>query len=128
MTLQEVVARFNTIPFLFAGSVVYKDGKQGKMDFPVLSASVPAGGEAWKQCWKNHRESYRLSFSLGRLPFRKTILGRKVVSVVLPDTGKEIIKSSDTRSVPERETAEDGIKRVFPEHAAPDGDGSHFQP
>ena len=29
----------------------------------------------------------------------------------MPDAGKEIIKSPDTGSIPERETAEDGIKR-----------------
>ena len=45
----------------------------------------------------------------------------------MPDAGKEIIKSPDTGSIPERETAEDGIKRGFPEHAAPDSDGSYFQ-
>ena len=66
-------------------------------------------------------------FPFGRLPFRETILGRKVVPVILPDAGKEIIKSPDTRSIPERESAEDGIKRSFPEHAAPDRDGSHFE-
>ena len=66
-------------------------------------------------------------FPFGRLPFRETILGRKVVPVILPDAGKEIIKSPDTRSIPEGETAEDGIKWGFPEHAAPDGDGSYFE-
>ena len=45
----------------------------------------------------------------------------------MPDAGKEIIKSPDTGSIPERETAEDGIKRGFPEHAGPDRDGSYFQ-
>ena len=45
----------------------------------------------------------------------------------MPDAGKEIIKSSDTGSISERESAKDGIKRSFPEHAAPDGDGSYFQ-
>ena len=47
--------------------------------------------------------------------------------VSLPDAGKEIIKSPDAGSIPERETAEDGIKRSFPEHAAPDRDGSYLQ-
>ena len=46
---------------------------------------------------------------------------------MLPDAGKEIIKSTDTRGIPERETAEDGIKRSFLKHAAPDSDGSNFQ-
>ena len=46
----------------------------------------------------------------------------------MPDAGKEIIKSPDTGSIPERESAEDGIKRSFPEHtAALDRDGSYFQ-
>src|SRR5699024_9086583 len=63
-------------------------------------------------------------FPFGRLPFRETILGRKVVPVILPDAGKEIIKSPDTRSIPERKSTEDCIKGSFPEHAAPDADGS----
>ena len=46
---------------------------------------------------------------------------------MLPDAGKEIIKSTDARGIPERETAEDGIKRSFLKHAAPDSDGSNFQ-
>ena len=66
-------------------------------------------------------------FSFGRLHFRKTIFRGKIVPVVLPDAGKEIIKSPDAGSIPERETAEDGIKRSFPEHAAPDRDGGYFQ-
>ena len=45
----------------------------------------------------------------------------------MPDAGKEIIKSSDTGSISERESAKDGIKRRFPEHAAPDRDGSYLQ-
>ena len=45
----------------------------------------------------------------------------------MPDAGKEIIKSSDTGSISERESAKDGIKRSFPEHAAPDRDGSYLQ-
>ena len=66
-------------------------------------------------------------FPYGRFYFRETVFGRKVVAVALPDAGKEIIKGTDTGSVPERETAEDGIKGSFPEHAAPEGDGSHFE-
>ncbi len=50
-----------------------------------------------------------------------------MIGVILPDAGKEIIKSPDAGSIPESETAEDGIKRSFPEHAAPDGDGSYLQ-
>ena len=46
---------------------------------------------------------------------------------MLPDAGKEIIKSPDTRGIPEREPAEDGIKGSFLKHAAPDSDGSNFQ-
>ena len=46
---------------------------------------------------------------------------------MLPDAGKEIIKSPDTRGIAKREPAEDGIKGSFPEHAAPDSDGSNFQ-
>ena len=46
---------------------------------------------------------------------------------MLPDAGKEIIKSPDTRGIAKRETAEDGIKGSFLKHAAPDSDGSNFQ-
>lgn len=66
-------------------------------------------------------------FPLGRFHFRKTVFWGKVVPVTLPDAGKEIIKSPDAGSIPERETAEDGIKWSFPEHAAPDRDGGYFQ-
>lgn len=66
-------------------------------------------------------------FPLGRFHFRETVFRGKVVGIILPDTGKEIIKSPDARGIPEREAAEDGIKGSFPEHAAPDSDGSHFQ-
>ena len=50
-----------------------------------------------------------------------------MIGVILPDAGKEIIKSPDTGSIPERESAEDGIKGSFPEHTAPDRDGSYLQ-
>ncbi|WP_242955860.1 hypothetical protein [Lachnoclostridium sp. An181] len=66
-------------------------------------------------------------FPLRWFHFRETVFGGMVVGVSLPDAGKEIIKSSDTGSIPERETTEDSIKRSFPEHAAPDCDRSHFQ-
>ena len=46
---------------------------------------------------------------------------------MLPDAGKEIIKSPDIWGILERENAEDGIKRSFLKHAAPDSDGSNFQ-
>ena len=66
-------------------------------------------------------------FPFGWFHFRETVFRGKAAPVILPDAGKEIIKSPDTGSIPEGETAEDGIKRSFPEHAAPDGDGSYFQ-
>ena len=66
-------------------------------------------------------------FPLWRLHFRETVFRGKIVRVILPDAGKEIIKSPDTGSIPERESAEDGIKRSFPEHTAPECDGSYFQ-
>lgn len=66
-------------------------------------------------------------FPLRWFHFRETVFRGKVVGIVLPDAGKEIIKSPDTGSIPERETAEDGIKRSFPEHTAPERDGSHLQ-
>ena len=52
-------------------------------------------------------------FSLGWFYFRETVFRGKVVPVFLPDAGKEIIKSPNAGSIPERETAEDGIKRSF---------------
>lgn len=66
-------------------------------------------------------------FPFGWFHFRETVFRGKVVPVILPDAGKEIIKSANTGSIPERETAEDGIKGSFPEHAAPGRDGSYFQ-
>ena len=67
-------------------------------------------------------------FPFGWFHFREAVFRGKAASVILPDAGKEIIKSPDTGSIPERETAEDGIKRSFPEHAAPDRDGGYLQP
>ena len=61
------------------------------------------------------------------LYLREPVFRGKVVGVMLPDAGKEIIKSTDTRGITERETAENSIKGSFLEHAAPDSDGSHFQ-
>ena len=66
-------------------------------------------------------------FTFRRFYFRKTFFGRKAAVVSQPDTGKEIIKSPDTRGIAEREAAKYGIKRSFPEHAAPDGNGIDFQ-
>ena len=67
-----------------------------------------------------------LLFPLRRFHFRETVLGGEIVLVILPDAGKEIIKSPDTRSIPERKSTEDCIKGSFPEQAAPDRDGSYF--
>ena len=66
-------------------------------------------------------------FPLRRFYFRETVFRGKVVGIILPDMGKEIIKSANAGSIPERESAENGIKRSFPEHVAPDSDGSYFQ-
>lgn len=68
-----------------------------------------------------------LLFPLGWFHFRETVFRGKVGPVILPDPGKEIIKSPDTGSIPERETAEDGIKRSFPKHTAPECDGSDLK-
>ena len=46
---------------------------------------------------------------------------------MLPDAGKEIIKSPNAWGIAKREPAEDGIKGRFLKHAAPDSDGSNFQ-
>lgn len=66
-------------------------------------------------------------FPFGRFHFRETVFRGKIVGGVLPDAGKEIIKSPDAGSIAELETAEDGVKGSFTKHAAPDGNGSHFQ-
>ena len=66
-------------------------------------------------------------FSFRRLHFREAILRRKMVGVILPDAGKEIIKGAHTRGITEAEPTEYGIKWSFLEHAAPDSDRSHFQ-
>lgn len=66
-------------------------------------------------------------FSFRQSHFRETTIGRKSVSAILPDTGKEIIKSPNSRGITKRKTAENGIKRTVLEHAASDGDRSYFQ-
>ena len=64
---------------------------------------------------------------LGRLHLREAVFWGKVAGAILPDAGKEIIKSPYTRGIPGRETAEDGVERGLPEHAAPDSDGGDLQ-
>ena len=49
-------------------------------------------------------------FPFWRLHFWEAVFRREAVLIILPDAGKEIIKSTDTRGITERETAEDGIK------------------
>jgi len=61
------------------------------------------------------------------LHFREAVFGREIGRAILPNAGKEIIKSTNTGGIAERESAEDGIKRSFPEHTAPDSDGSYLQ-
>ena len=61
------------------------------------------------------------------LYLREPVFRGKVVGVMLPDAGKEIIKSPNAWGIAKRETTEDGIKRSFLKHTAPEGDGSHFQ-
>ena len=53
-------------------------------------------------------------FPFRRFHFRETFFGRKAVTAALPDTGKEIIKSPDTGSIPKRKTTKDCIERSFP--------------
>ena len=66
-------------------------------------------------------------FPFGRFHFRETVFGRGVVLILLPNAGKEVIKSPDPGRIAEREAAGDGIKGSFLKHAAPDSDGSYFQ-
>jgi len=68
-----------------------------------------------------------LLFPLRRLHFRKSVLRREIGRAIFPDAGKEVIKSPDTRGIAEGEAAEDGVKRGFFQHAAPERDGSHLQ-
>ena len=77
--------------------------------------------------WKNRREFYPPSFSPGWFYFRETVFRGKIAPVILPDAGKEIIKSPDIGNIPKRESARYGIKRSFPEHTAPDSDGGYLQ-
>ena len=66
-------------------------------------------------------------FPLRRIHLREPAFRGKTAGSVLSDTGEEIIKGTDTRSVPKRESTKDGIKGHFPEHTAPNSDGSYFQ-
>ena len=68
-----------------------------------------------------------LLFPFRRFHFRETILRGEVIGIILPDAGKEIIKSTDTRSIAKGEAAEDGIQRSFLKHAAPPRNGRDFK-
>ena len=102
-----------------------KDEKKGilRFQFPAIQQRKKFGSGAGRIIGS----FVTLLFPLGWFHFRKTIFRGKIAPVILPDAGKEIIKSPDAGSIPERETAKDGIKRGFPEHAAPDRDGSYLQ-
>lgn len=50
-----------------------------------------------------------------------------MIGVIFSNAGKEIIKGTHTRDIPEVEATEDGIKGSFPEHPTPNRDGSHLQ-
>ena len=100
-----------------------KEKRISRFQLPTLQK-----GEKFGSCARRVTGSLiAFLFPLWWLHFRETIFGRKVVLVVLPDAGKEIVKSADTGGIPKRKPTEDGIQRSFPEHAAPDGDGSYFQ-
>ena len=66
-------------------------------------------------------------FPLGGFIFGKRSLGGRLIRIILPNAGKEVIKSPDPRRITEGEAAEDGIKGSFLKHTAPDSDGSYFQ-
>ena len=66
-------------------------------------------------------------FTLRRLNLGKTVFWREVIGVILPNTGKEVIKSAYPRGIAERKTTEEGVKRSFSEHTAPESDGSYLQ-
>ena len=51
-------------------------------------------------------------FPLGRFHFREPVFRGEIVLVIHPNAGEEIIKSTDTRGIAERETAEDGIRGI----------------
>lgn len=102
-----------------------KDEKKGilRFQFPAFQQRKKFGSDTGRITGR----FIPLLFPLGWFHFRETIFRGKIAPVSLPDAGKEIIKSPDTGSISERESAEDGIKRSFPEHAAPDRDGSYLQ-
>ena len=102
-----------------------KDEKKG-----ILRFQIPAFQQRKKfgsGTGRITRSFLTFLFPFGWLHFRETVFRGKIAPVSLPDAGKEIIKSPDTGSIPERESAKDGIKRSFPEHAAPDRDRSYLQ-
>ena len=102
-----------------------KDEKKGilRFQFPAFQQRKKFGSDTGRITGS----FIPLLFALVWFHFRETIFWGKIAPVILPDAGKEIIKSSNAGSISERETAEDGIKRSFPEHAAPDCDGSYLQ-
>ena len=65
-------------------------------------------------------------FPFWRLHFWEAVFRREAVLIILPNAGEEIIKSPNAWGIAKRETTEDGIKRSFLKHAAPNRDRSHF--
>lgn len=65
-------------------------------------------------------------FFSARFYFREMDFREKVGLVVLPHMEK-IIKNPNAWSISERESAEDGIKKSFPEYAAPYHSESYLQ-
>lgn len=61
-----------------------------------------------------------------RFYFGKPVFGERLLESRFQRREK-IIKDANVWSITEREAIEDGIKRSFPEHTAPDSDESHFQ-
>ena len=66
-------------------------------------------------------------FSFWRFHFGEPVFLGEVILTVHPNAGEEIIKSANAGGIAEGEAAEDGVKRGFFQHAAPERNGSHLQ-
>ena len=107
--------------------LLIKPENEGKRIFRFLVPTLRQRKKLGSRAGRITGSLFAFLFPLGRFHFRKPVFGGEIVRIILPNTGEETIKSPDTRGIAEREIAEDGIKRSFLKHTAPEGDGSHFQ-
>ncbi|MCM1295751.1 MAG: hypothetical protein NC311_09440 [Muribaculaceae bacterium] len=59
--------------------------------------------------------------------FNRMKMRRKIVGIRIPEPVNEILKSTDTGSIPEFETTEDGIEGICFELCSPVSEGRHFK-